>query len=350
MENETNTKSNELQQISAFSLKQLPVIEQNLIAIGAQIDAKLAELNLENQIATEDTVQSLKKTKAELNKLFTAFDEERKEIKKLILEPYNIINEQYEQQIASKLKNANEVLSKTIIEYDLKIKQDKQNVLIQYFNELKTLYNIDWLAWEQMGIDIKLSTTEKQYKKDIMDFFRTTNEALNMINTQEYAAEILVEYKKTLNASNAITLVKQRKEAEKLEKERLLNHRNINRRNNLKNLGFVFNAESDIFYFNDLLISRNDLETLDNEKWNKRYVEFESAIAASQPSETHSVVSAPTQVSHSAPIPAAAPQQIEPIKTACFEVKATMTVLQKLSAFLKENGIEYRNIKEYKKD
>jgi len=172
-----NTNSNELQPITAFSLKQLPIIEQNLKAIGEQIDVKLAELNLENQIATEDTIQTLKKTKAELNKWYSTFDSERKEIKKLILEPYNIINEQFEQQIASKLNNAEEVLKKKIIDYELIIKQDKQNILIQYFNEYKTLYKIDWLTWEQMGITVNLSTTEKAYKTEIANAFKKIQEA-----------------------------------------------------------------------------------------------------------------------------------------------------------------------------
>ena len=56
---EEEKQSQELKPITAFSLKQLPIIEQNLIAIGELIDAKLTELDLDNQIATEDTVQHL---------------------------------------------------------------------------------------------------------------------------------------------------------------------------------------------------------------------------------------------------------------------------------------------------
>jgi len=341
MKEEQTPQTQELQPITAFSLKQLPIIEQNLIAIGKQIDAKLSELDLDNQIATEDTVQNLKRTKAELNKWFADFDAERKEVKKLILEPYNIINEQFEQQIASKLNNAESVLKKTIIEYELKIKQDKQNILIQYFNECKTLYKNDWLVWEQLGIDIKLSTTEKAYKKEIMDRLKDINDAIVMINTHQYAAEILVEYKKTLNANNAITLVMQRKEAEMAEQERMLQQRTKNRIDRLAKLGFAQNQN--MFLFGALFITMDVIQTLSNADFEKRCIEFENSIAASPVmSNISNVVSAPS---------VAAPQKPkEPVCVACFEVKATMPVIQMLSAYLKENGIEYRNINEYKKD
>jgi len=340
MKEEQTPQTQELKPITAFSLKQLPIIEQNLIAIGKQIDAKLSELDLDNQIATEDTVQNLKRTKAELNKWFADFDAERKEIKKLILEPYNIINEQFEQQIASKLNNAESILKKTIIDYELKIKKDKQNVLIQYFNECKTLYKNDWLDWERLGIDVKLSIAEKAYKKEIMDRLKDVNDAIVMINTHQYAAEILVEYKKTLNANNAITLVMQRKEAEMAEQERIIYRRTINRTARLMSIGVK--QANGVFEYDGSFISSNDVETLSDIDFEKHYLEFKSIIAVSQFEEKTNIISAPSV--------AAQPKPKEPVCVACFEVRATMPVIKMISAYLKENGIEYRNITEYKKD
>ena len=61
-----------------------------------------------------------------------------------------------------------------------------------------------------LNITINMNTTDKSIKKAITEFVDRVAEALEMINTQEYAAEILVEYKKTLNASQAILTINNR--------------------------------------------------------------------------------------------------------------------------------------------
>ena len=66
-------------------IKQLPIIQEQLYKVKSQVEAVVADaLALE---VTEDTVTEIKNKRAELNKMFAAFEERRKEVKKAVLAP-----------------------------------------------------------------------------------------------------------------------------------------------------------------------------------------------------------------------------------------------------------------------
>ena len=59
-----------------ITLKQAPIIVYEKIkAVGQQIEAKIAELNLDNQLVTEDTLKSAKNTRTMLRKELAVFEE-----------------------------------------------------------------------------------------------------------------------------------------------------------------------------------------------------------------------------------------------------------------------------------
>ena len=66
-----------------ITLKQEPIIAyQKIESVGAEIQKRIEELNLENQVITEDSLSSAKTTRADLNKEFKVFEEQRKFIKR----------------------------------------------------------------------------------------------------------------------------------------------------------------------------------------------------------------------------------------------------------------------------
>ena len=64
---------------------QLPVIEEQLRSMKETVDKRVGEaLSL---VCTEETVQTVKGVRAELNKEFQTLEEQRKEVKKAVLGP-----------------------------------------------------------------------------------------------------------------------------------------------------------------------------------------------------------------------------------------------------------------------
>ena len=186
-------------------------------------------------------------------------------------------------------------------------------------------------------MDVNLSTTEKKYKETILEFVGKIVEDLDLINTEEHAAEILVEYKKTLNASQSITMVRQRKEQERLEKERLIKQRTDKRVAQLHKIAFVYSDIAHAYYFvhnNAVSIPVKDIETLENDTWNQRYASFELEVEKHAKKDTPEVLQAPTTSPTSPISPTSTEQPKEEIHQAKFCVQGTMGELMKLKEFL----------------
>lgn len=325
-----------------MKLEQLPIIKHKIKEVGEQVTKRLESLNIEGQIANEDTIKALKALRADLNKEAKEFEEQRKLIKNGIMNPYTEFEEVYKEYIINKYKEAVELLKKKINSHELAVKAEKQDNLIKYFEEIKEFENLDWLKWEQLKIEVNLSTSEKKYKEQILELTNQILDDLELINTDKYAAEILVEYKVSLNASNSIKTIRDRKQKEKEEKERILFERTSRRKRELISLAFIFSDLTRTYNWvkdEQLMVSLSDIETLDDEEWNKRFFELkEKATIKEEPK----FVQAPTIQTPVKEEPKE--EKKEEIFEAKFSVKGTYSQLKALGEFLKSNNYQYENI------
>lgn len=331
--------------MNEIKLIQAPVIQHTLVVVGQSVTDRIKELNLENQVATEDTIQTIKTLRADLNKELTAYEDQRKAVKKAVNDPYTEFEDIYKSEIAEKYKTAIDLLKDKISVFEDKIKSDKKIVIMEYFVELCLSENIDFLNFGNTGLKIDLSTSEKKYKESCNDFVNRVKDDLGLIDTQNYKAEILVEYKKELNASRAIKTIQERKEAEKREADRIKDTETERRCTMLRNMAMVRDDITRTFYFNDAIyIQVFDIENFSLETFQTEYLrlkaEIEKELAALNPVTTPASIKAPT-----AQLKANA-SKVEPEKvfTARFECSVTMAQATALKSFLLENDITYKNI------
>lgn len=139
---------------------------------------------------------------AEYNKPIKIFEDTAKETEKLLAETYNTIN----QQVAN---------------YENKQKEIKEQEIKEYFEECKIANNIDFITYGQAKINVTLSASMKNLKEQAKSFIDKVADDLKLIETQEHKTEILVEYKQTLNVSQAITSVTNRFKAIEEEKKKI---------------------------------------------------------------------------------------------------------------------------------
>ena len=199
-------------------VKQLPLIEENLKQISVEIDEKVK--NAKSLICTEETVKEVKQVRADLNKEFKELETQRKLVKEQILAPYMQFEEIYKQYVSDKYRNADIELKNKVdsTENELKVKKEKE--IKDYFEEYKVASNIDFITYGQARINVTLSASVKSLKEQAKQFIDKIVDDLKLIETQEHKAEILVEYKQTLNVSQAITMVTNRFKAIEEEKKR----------------------------------------------------------------------------------------------------------------------------------
>lgn len=341
-----------------IKLVQAPVIEHKVKEAGAKVEARIAELNLENQIATVDTVQALKNLRAELNKELATFEEQRKVLKKAVTTPYDEFEALYKTEISEKYSKAIDKLKDKIAFVENDIKSKKQDTIKLYYNELCIAEKIDFITFEKLGLDINLSTSEKKYKEQIDTYIAKVIDDLNLIRSTDYEAEILTEYKTTLNASKAITTVKDRKEKEKQESARILAQRTAQRVALCKYNGMVFVDITNAYeYSGEIYVTTNQIETLENSDFTTLMATVEQAIrddkarkqaeqAQQEPQPTEApVVQKQIQQTPVAPLAPPTVEVKEEIVEASFTVTGTMTQLRSLGAYMKANNIIYKNIK-----
>jgi len=348
---------------ASMVLVQQPKIEHRLAEIGESVTKRIEELNLESQLITEDTIQSMKNVRADLNKESKLFADQFKALSDKYMEPLNATKEVFKSQISEKYLNAETILKTKIGEYEIKLKTAKKEAVESYFNELCLAEKIDFITFDKLNIEINLSTTEKKYKEQVLDFISKIVDDVNLIKASNYEAETMVEYKKTLNASKAITTIRERKDAEEKEAARVKAVQNEKRQKDCKALGMVWVDIVNCYDFDsNISISKDQIESLSVDDFNKLIAETKIKIDATkvvepakveivQPSTPskmmNTIFDAPTAPIKEQPAaPIEAPKVIEPVKTmiAKFEVSGTREQLLALGQYMKSNNIHYKNV------
>ena len=198
---------------------QLPIIQEQLAAIKVQFEeaaARAKELE-----CTEENLSEIKKTRANITKVFASLEERRKEAKRAIMAPYDEFEKVYKSCVTDIYKPCDTELAAKIKAVEESLKADKRKYAAEFFAESVRAANIDFLTLEQ-------TASKKSIKEKIGAFVAKVTEELALVETQEFADEILVEYKQSLNVANAITTVTNRHkaaEAERVRREQLQKQR-----------------------------------------------------------------------------------------------------------------------------
>ena len=209
-----------------ITLKQAPIIVYEKIkAVGQQIEAKIAELNLDNQLVTDETLKSAKNTRTMLRKELAVFEEQRKFIKEQVNTPYEAFEKAYKEHIKVHYDKADNTLKYKIDEVQNRLLNDKQGRIKDYFTELCQSQGIDFLIFERLPLNITLSDSDKKFKEQVANFVGEVSKSLEFIESltdpDEYKAEVLADYKQTLDVMIAINNAKYRKQQREAELQRL---------------------------------------------------------------------------------------------------------------------------------
>lgn len=209
-----------------ITLKQAPIIVYEKIkAVGQQIEAKIAELNLDNQLVTEDTLKSAKNTRTMLRKELAVFEEQRKFIKEQVNVPYKAFEKAYKEHIEVHYDKADSTLKAKIDEVQNRLLDDKRERIKDYFTEFCASQGIDFLIFERLPLNITLSASDKSLKDEVVSFVSEVSKSLQLIESlnepDEFKAEILTEYKQTLDVTRAIQNAQYRKQQREAELQRI---------------------------------------------------------------------------------------------------------------------------------
>lgn len=279
-----------------IEVTQLPIIKEQLFSIKEQFEQEAQDARA--LACTEETLKDVRERRARITKVFNVLEEKRKQAKKAILAPYEAFEEIYKACVTDIYKPCDKELADKIHEVEDSLKHQKRDYALDYFDECCRNANIDFLTIDRVGLSIGLSTSKKAIRDKISEFVAKVSEELVLIDTQENSAEILVEYKQSLNAAQAIMLVTHRHRAMAVEQARL---------------------EA------------------------KRVRDEERAAAVEKVEEAAAEMQAPTAETIPETEPTMPVESPEEEYELSFTVRGTMAQLKALKAFLNDNGYDVRN-------
>lgn len=209
-----------------ITLKQAPIIiYEKIKAVGQQIEAKISELNLDNQLVTDETLKSAKNTRTMLRKELDDFETQRKYIKEQVNAPYEAFEKAYKEHIKVHYDKADSTLKSKIDEVKNRLLDDKRGRIKDYFTEFCAAQGIDFLIFERLPLNITLSDSDKSLKNEVANFVSEVSKSLQLIESlsdpDEFKAEILTDYKQTLDVTRAIQNAQYRRQQREAELARI---------------------------------------------------------------------------------------------------------------------------------
>lgn len=192
-------------------------IDFNFTEIKSELEEKLVKYK--NLVVTEDGIKDAKADRAKLNKLATAIEDKRKEVKAICLAPYNDFEVKCK-ELVSLIKAPAVAIDTQVKEFENIEKEKKYNELKAYFDEnvkeLSEIVDFDKVINPKWGnVTQKIDTL----KYEIGDTIDRIREELATINEQfadvPYKPAVISEYCKKYDLSKTLVYAAQlKKEAE----------------------------------------------------------------------------------------------------------------------------------------
>lgn len=203
-------------------LNTLPsVIEFNFSELKAEMTERLKYYN--NLVVSENSIKSAKADKASLNKLISAIESERKEVKRRCLEPYN--------DFEAKCKELVMLVKAPVAAIDTQIKEFEDIKKQEKYDELKSHYDnyikdmADIIQFDKIlnpkwgNATLKIDTL----KAEIEDNIDRINQELETLNDEyadkPYKAAVISEYCKEYSMSKTLIYAAQLKREYEMQKK-----------------------------------------------------------------------------------------------------------------------------------
>ncbi len=224
---EPTAPTQEEEQGGLIQIVQLPIIKERLHFLKGYVDQQVSDAMA--MVCTEDTVIYVKQIRAELNALFTEAENQRKAVKAAVMQPYLDFEAVYKECISEPFKTADNDLRRKIVAVESGLKQECEDRLRLFFDELTQVNGLYWLRFEQAGITVTLADAKaktqppKRLREQLDNFVNRVAKDVDMILTLKNSGEILAGYKEALNVTDAIQAVEERhRQIERAEEEKTL--------------------------------------------------------------------------------------------------------------------------------
>ena len=190
-----------------------------------QIDWNFEELKKEitekaemygSLVYTDENIKEAKADRAKLNKFIKVLEDKRKDVKKMMIEPYTQFESQVK-ELVSIIGEANDNIASQVKAYTEKLREEKREKVKEIYDKAMSVEGAEGIA-EILTFDrvfkesfLNSSTTFKSIVNEIEDLRDRVRHDLEVINadTGEYQFEMKQAYLKNLDMTEAISVKQQ---------------------------------------------------------------------------------------------------------------------------------------------
>ncbi|WP_303001248.1 DUF1351 domain-containing protein [uncultured Eubacterium sp.] len=190
-----------------------------------QIDWNFEELKKEitekaemygSLVYTDENIKEAKADRAKLNKFIKVLEDKRKDVKKMMLEPYTQFESQVK-ELVSIIGEANDNIASQVKAYTEKLREEKREKVKEIYDKAMSVEGAEGIA-EILTFDrvfkesfLNSSTTFKSIVNEIEDLRDRVRHDLEVINadTGEHQFEMKQSYLKNLDMTEAISVKQQ---------------------------------------------------------------------------------------------------------------------------------------------
>lgn len=213
-----------MNETALIQITQLPAIEEHLRSLKESWEQKARDA--QSMVCTEDTVQTVKKLRADTCKEFELAEKQRKAAKEQYMSAWVRLEAIYKDCVKGQYLRAKEAYDSKISEVEDAQKAECEKMCREYFTELCAVHHVEWLRYEQSGARITLTEAKKQIPSKLFDALSDfvvrvacDVDAINGMNIVD-AAAVMVEYKRNgLNLAKAQKTVRDAMEAHEQERK-----------------------------------------------------------------------------------------------------------------------------------
>ena len=167
-------------------------------------------------VYTDETIKEAKKDRANLNKFIKALEDKRKDVKRMMLEPYTHFEAQVK-ELVSIITDANNNIDSQVRAYEQKQREEKREKVKEIYEKAMSVEGAEGIA-EILTFDrvfkesfLNSSTTFKSIVNEIEDLRDRVRHDIDVINadTGEYQFEMKQAYLKNLDMTEALSVKQQ---------------------------------------------------------------------------------------------------------------------------------------------
>ena len=209
----------EAEPTALIQVTSLPQIQERLHALRERWEQYAADA--EALVCTEDTVQAVKATRADMRREFDEADAARKAAKAAYMAPWDAVEAIYKECVSEAFKRADGALKGKIGEFEDELKAKCKAELESYHAELCAAHGIDFLSLDtalhigglKIGLADAKSKTGKKLKTDLAEVVARIAVGVDQIGQmdEDDRAEIMAEYKQRFDVGAAVAAVDGRK-------------------------------------------------------------------------------------------------------------------------------------------